>query len=202
MAEIQSSAFARPAVPEAVRTAQAVFRSVMMAMAQPGSIRRIPVPAQGPGGLAPAAAAIALALCDFETPVWLDDVLSRDEAVTRYLRFYTGCPIVAQPNEGHFAFVSSGRALPPLDGFAPGSLEYPDRSTTLVVPVASLLDGDGWRLTGPGIDGSARLAVSDVPDDLPAQLSANRALFPRGVDLILVAGDRVAALPRTTIVEA
>lgn len=201
MAELHSTAFARPLVPDSVRTAQAVFRSVMMAMAQPGSIRSIPVPAQGPGRLAPAAAAIALALCDFETPVWLDDVLSNDEAVTRYLRFYTGCPLVADAARAQFAFVSSGAALPPLDSFALGTLEYPDRATTLVIPVAALNEDDGWRLTGPGIAGSARLSVSNLPDDLPVQLAGNRALFPRGVDLIFVAGDRVTALPRTTVVE-
>lgn len=201
MAELHSTAFAKPIVPDSVRTAQAVFRSVMMAMAQPGSIRSIPVPAQGPGRLAPAAAAIALALCDFETPVWLDDVLSNDEAVTRYLRFYTGCPLVADATKAHFAFVSSGAALPPLTDFALGTLEYPDRSTTLVIPVGSLLDNDGWRLSGPGIAGTARLSVPDLPDDLPGLLASNRALFPRGVDLIFVAGSNVAALPRTTVVE-
>ena len=50
---------------------------------------QIPVPVQAPGRMAPAATAIALALCDFETPIWLDDALSADEAIVRYLRFHT-----------------------------------------------------------------------------------------------------------------
>jgi alpha-D-ribose 1-methylphosphonate 5-triphosphate synthase subunit PhnH len=33
-------------------------------------------------------------------------------------------------------------------------------------------------------------------------MQANRALFPRGVDLILVAGRHILGLPRTTRVEA
>ena len=41
------------------------------------------------------------------------------------------------------------------------------------------------------------LCAAPLPDDLPARLAANRALFPRGVDLILVAADEVAALPRS-----
>jgi alpha-D-ribose 1-methylphosphonate 5-triphosphate synthase subunit PhnH len=35
-----------------------------------------------------------------------------------------------------------------------------------------------------------------------SQLRDNHAAFPRGIDLVLVAGSRLAALPRTTRVEA
>ncbi|MHB2169565.1 phosphonate C-P lyase system protein PhnH [Alsobacter sp. R-9] len=200
MTDLQATASGGTAIPDSVRTAQAVFRSVMMALAQPGSLRTLHAPIQGPGRLSRGAAAIALALCDFETPVWLDETLAADEAVASYLRFYTGCPFVADRADAHFAFVNDGRVLPTLDGFAQGTLEYPDRSTTVVVPVERLSVDEGWRLTGPGIAGEARLRAEPLPDDLPAQLDGNRARFPRGVDLLFVCGDRVAALPRTTIV--
>jgi len=36
-----------------------------------------------------------------------------------------------------------------------------------------------------------------LPDDFTARWANNRALFPRGVDVILVAGTDIAALPRT-----
>jgi alpha-D-ribose 1-methylphosphonate 5-triphosphate synthase subunit PhnH len=35
------------------------------------------------------------------------------------------------------------------------------------------------------------------PPDFPNRIAANRALFPRGVDVILVSPDAVAALPRS-----
>jgi alpha-D-ribose 1-methylphosphonate 5-triphosphate synthase subunit PhnH len=37
-----------------------------------------------------------------------------------------------------------------------------------------------------------------MPQHFAAQWRANRAAFPRGVDLILAAPDGVAALPRST----
>jgi alpha-D-ribose 1-methylphosphonate 5-triphosphate synthase subunit PhnH len=191
-----------PGLPETVREAQAVFRSVMMALARPGTVRRIAVPVQPPGGMSPAATAIALALCDFETPVWLDDVLSADEAIVRYLRFHTGAPITPAPAKAHFAFVSRGVEVTGFDGFSPGTLEYPDRSATLVIPVDELDEGRGWTLTGPGIDGVARLHAGPLHDGFVAALAENRLLFPRGIDTVFVCGDRIAALPRSTVVKA
>jgi alpha-D-ribose 1-methylphosphonate 5-triphosphate synthase subunit PhnH len=41
------------------------------------------------------------------------------------------------------------------------------------------------------------LRAEPLPADLPRRLAANRALFPRGIDLLLVTGSRVAALPRS-----
>jgi alpha-D-ribose 1-methylphosphonate 5-triphosphate synthase subunit PhnH len=42
--------------------------------------------------------------------------------------------------------------------------------------------------------------VSGLPDGFAARWAANRAAFPRGVDVILCAGRDVAALPRTTAI--
>ncbi len=191
-----------PGLPEAVREAQAVFRSVMMALARPGTVRQVPVPVQAPGRMAPAATAIALALCDFETPIWLDDALSADEAIVRYLRFHTGAPISPDPEKAHFAFVSGGADLASFEGFSLGTLEYPDRSATLVVPVDHLDEGRGWRLRGPGIAMETLLHAGPLHEGFVDALAGNRLLFPRGIDIVFVSGDRIAALPRTTIVEA
>jgi alpha-D-ribose 1-methylphosphonate 5-triphosphate synthase subunit PhnH len=40
-----------------------------------------------------------------------------------------------------------------------------------------------------------------MPGDVVAQRAENRARFPRGVDLLLVASGEVIGLPRTTRVE-
>jgi alpha-D-ribose 1-methylphosphonate 5-triphosphate synthase subunit PhnH len=40
--------------------------------------------------------------------------------------------------------------------------------------------------------------VDGLPHDFAARWAANRALFPRGVDLVLCADDTLVALPRTT----
>jgi alpha-D-ribose 1-methylphosphonate 5-triphosphate synthase subunit PhnH len=183
-----------------VLSAQSTFRKVMDATAQPGSIETIASVAGAPAALAPAAAAIALTLFDHDTPVWLDPPLAASEAVTSWLRFHTGCPIVADPAQCAFALVADAAAVPSFETFAQGTPDFPDRSTTLILQIASLTDGAELTLSGPGIRGTASLAACGLPDDIVARQAANRVLFPRGVDLLLVAGHDVAALPRTTLV--
>ena len=185
-----------------VREAQAVFRAVMMALARPGTLRAIMPPPPPPAPLDAGLAAIAMALCDFETRVWLDAPLAASDAVTGYLRFQTGAPLTEDPAAAAFALVSDPSTLTGLAGFAQGTPDYPDRSTTLVMAVPSLAEGAGWTLRGPGIDGKARLAVGGLPAEFSDWLADNRSQFPLGVDLVFVAGDRVAALPRSTAVTA
>jgi len=57
------------------------------------------------------------------------------------------------------------------------------------------------RLIGPGIETAHMLFVPDIRDSLWAELAANADRFPLGVDLVLVVGDLIAALPRSTRVE-
>jgi alpha-D-ribose 1-methylphosphonate 5-triphosphate synthase subunit PhnH len=45
------------------------------------------------------------------------------------------------------------------------------------------------------------LTVDGLPPDFAALWAANHALFPRGVDLMLCAGNDVAALPRSVTVK-
>ena len=86
----------------------------------------------------PASAAVALTLCDFQTPVWLSPDL-RNDKVVHYLRFHTGAPIVDELEEAHFAFLPRQRtSCRRLTLFAQGTHEYPDRSATLVIQVAGL----------------------------------------------------------------
>ncbi|MEJ1938933.1 phosphonate C-P lyase system protein PhnH, partial [Nostoc sp. NIES-2111] len=126
------SAAVQPGFASPVHDAQAAFRSVMMAMARPGTVRRIESVPGTPPALEPAAAAVALALCDFETPVWLDPALAGDEAVTSFLAFHTGAPLTASMAAAHFAFLPRGADVPEFTAFAQGELAYPDRSATLV----------------------------------------------------------------------
>ena len=74
--------------------------------------------------------------------------------------------------------------------FAQGTAEYPDRSATLILQVESFDGGPELVLKGPGIKDSAKISPHPLPADFVARMRANRALFPRGVDLFLVAGDQ------------
>src|SRR5262249_51019383 len=103
----------------------------------------------------------------------------------------------SDPAHAAFAFIADPAAATPFDEFAQGTPEYPDRSTTIVLQVGTFSGGAPLVLTGPGIKGSTRLSAAPLPADFAARLVANRALFPRGVDLILAGPEAVAALPRS-----
>ena len=181
-----------------VLSAQSTFRSVMDAMARPGSVQRIASAAGTPPAMMRGTAAIALTLFDHDTPVWLDAATSATADVANWLKFHTSAPVVADSSIASFALVADPENLPALDRFAFGSNEYPDRSTTLVLQVESLTDGPVVELQGPGIDGSAALRASIQPRDLFERLAVNAALFPRGIDVVLVHDDSIVAIPRTT----
>ncbi len=180
-----------------VLSAQSTFRTVMEAMARPGSIHRVTAQVGAVPGVMPAAVAIALTLFDHDTPVWLDPQLAA-AGVAGWLKFHTGAPVTAESAEASFALVTDGASLPTLDHFALGSNEYPDRSTTVILQVASLSEGRAYELRGPGIDGVATLKATIAPDDLFERLAVNANLFPRGIDVVLVHGDALVAIPRTT----
>lgn len=170
----------------------------MDAMARPGSLQSVAYPATAPAPMMPGTAAIALALFDQDASVWLDPAMSMSPEVTQWIRFQTGAPITTDSSTASFAVITDISALPPLDRFAFGSNDYPDRSTTLIVQVASLREGNALRLRGPGIKDETTLNVSVDANDLVARLSINEALFPRGIDVVLVADNVIAAIPRTT----
>jgi alpha-D-ribose 1-methylphosphonate 5-triphosphate synthase subunit PhnH len=233
--------------------AQATFKAVMDAMARPGTIVPIQPLAAPPAPLSATAAAIALTLCDHDTPLWLDTRLAESAAVYSWLGFHTGAPLVGMPREAAFALVAISAGLPQLADFAQGTQEYPDRSTTIILQVDVLASdfeavrgitpthpspqgggeffgmpavhqtskalgetaatasssplwggvrggGPGnshFLLEGPGIQTTSTLLAAPLPANFVEQWEANRARFPRGVDLILAAPGALACLPRT-----
>lgn len=181
-----------------VLSAQSVFRSVMDAMARPGSLQRVASAAGTPAAMMRGTAAIALTLFDHDTPVWLDTAMSTTPEVAKWLKFHTSAPVVADSSIAGFALVGDPEGLLALDRFAFGSNEYPDRSTTLILQVESLTEGPVLELQGPGIDGTAALRASLQPRDLFERLAINVTLFPRGIDVVLVHDDSIVAIPRTT----
>ncbi|MBV8536446.1 MAG: phosphonate C-P lyase system protein PhnH [Alphaproteobacteria bacterium] len=183
-----------------VADAQRCFRLVLDATAHPGRIVELPADllAGNESGLPDAAAVLALTLLDFETPVWLDAVC---RPATAYLRFHCGMAVVDDPKESRFAFAGDRAALPPLDSFDLGSTEFPDRSTTLVVGVPGLAADSGAVLRGPGLKGTARLRADGIGAEFWRARAKLAPLFPLGIDLVFVCGRRLAAVPRTTIVD-
>ncbi|WP_378949228.1 phosphonate C-P lyase system protein PhnH [Mesorhizobium sp. ANAO-SY3R2] len=178
--------------------AQAIFRAVMDAMARPGTIQPVAALTQPPATLSATAGAVALTLCDHDTPLWLDTPLQVSAAAKSWLAFHSGAPLAATAADAHFALVANPANLMALENFAQGTQEYPDRSTTLILQVESLTAGEPLELKGPGIETLATIAPTPLPRHFVEQWKQNGARFPRGVDIILAAPDGVACLPRTT----
>ncbi len=92
-----------------VLSAQSTFRSVMDAMARPGSVQRISAVAGTPSTMMRGTAAIALTLFDHDTPVWLDEGMSATSDAAKWLKFHTSAPVIADSSISSFALVSDHR---------------------------------------------------------------------------------------------
>jgi alpha-D-ribose 1-methylphosphonate 5-triphosphate synthase subunit PhnH len=181
-----------------VFNAQTVFRAVMDAMARPGTVQSLPVFARPPAPLSATVGAIALALCDNDTPLWLDPTLQASAAIKSWLGFHSGAALANTPADAHFALIAAPAEMMSLDGFSQGTQDYPDRSTTLILQVSDLVSGTPLLLAGPGIETTATIAPAQMPRHFVEQWKQNNQRFPRGVDLILATPDGIACLPRTT----
>ena len=181
-----------PGFDDPARDGARAFRAALQAMARPGRIETMPRIA-APAPLSPAAAALILTLSDRTTPLHLAPGHDGPD-IRDWIAFHTGAPLVAA-EAASFA-LGTWEALHPLDRYAQGDPAYPDRSATLIVERPGLA-ATGARLTGPGIRGAEFL---DLPDLAAMRRAAGP--FPLGIELFFTAGSRVAALPRTTTVEA
>lgn len=181
--------------------AQATFRAVLDAFARPGQIVPLAARTHPPKALPPLAADVLCAMADQETSVFLCPPLGTTKAVAGWLRFQTGAPNTTDPATADFVVAAQVTAMPALSLLAMGTSEYPDRSTTVLIHVTSLSKGDDpVTLTGPGIKDSQRFAPAGLPIGFWDQIAANHALYPRGVDLLFLTRDGIAALPRSTAI--
>ncbi len=184
-----------------VFAAQSVFRAVMDGMAEPGRVRQVDALAAAPADVPAAMAALALTLLDHDTPVAVSESLAAS-SLPAWLAFHTGAPLARTVFDAAFALCLARNGFPSFEGYTVGSDEYPDRSATLIVEVASLHGGPAMVARGPGIRDREIIEPAGLPADFLDRWRDNGALFPRGIDLVLVEGERFLCLPRTTRLEA
>jgi alpha-D-ribose 1-methylphosphonate 5-triphosphate synthase subunit PhnH len=212
-----STASPLPGFADPTRDAQRAFRAVLGALAHPTRSFPLARPADPPAALGPGLAAVALTLLDEDCAVWLGGALAHDDEVAAWLAFHTGARRANAAAEADFV-IADPAALPPLASLALGTDEAPHLSATVVLDVRDCagppnvglpntgLPNTGlpnavparFRASGPGIDGTAILTAPWAADGFSAEWHRNTGIFPRGVDLLLVDDDTVAALPRTT----
>lgn len=188
-----------PALNDPIHDSQRLFRQILQAMSEPGTLRELqaPCPPQD-SSIGSALWGALLTLCDLDTCLWIAPELD-SQPLREALAFHTGCRISDDATQVDFALVTPVTLeRPPL--FAIGSDSYPDRSTTLLVALDQLGKDGPWQLSGPGIETQHQLEVGSA-DALMTLLSHNRSHFPCGLDAILSCGERLAAIPRSTRIE-
>lgn len=176
---------------------QAAFRALLSALSEPGVVQDVARNFAPPEGLNAATAIALLTLANYETPIWLPEPL-RNGSAGAWLRFHCGAALVDDPTAASFAVIDGATEAVTLSAFNPGTDQFPDRSTTVIVQCAGLDGGAAVTLEGPGIPGSRTVAPIGLPKDFWAQVSANAEIYPLGVDLILSHGGAVLGLPRST----
>jgi alpha-D-ribose 1-methylphosphonate 5-triphosphate synthase subunit PhnH len=199
-----------PGFRDAVHGAQHSFRVVLGAMARPGRV--LALPAAAIDGLQPppsrltgrpmsnGAAALLLTLLDAETNVHLAGSLASDAALA-YLRFHTGTGLAAEDERADFTLARAADVDSALwSRLDLGDDEVPQRGATLLVEVDALSGdtGTALRLRGPGIDGEQALTVQGLSHAFWLWRERLQAHLPRGIELLLVDGVRIAAIPRST----
>jgi alpha-D-ribose 1-methylphosphonate 5-triphosphate synthase subunit PhnH len=173
------------------------FRLMLDAMAHPGRVVRLPAVIDPPSPLLPTAAMICLTLCDYDTPLWLDETY-RTSSVSDYLRFHSGAPIVEEISAASFLFCSASSAPMALAEANRGTAEYPDASATLIIQLSAFPSHEYLRLKGPGIDGTQTFSTCGLAPRFWDLMTDNQALFPLGSDVFFVTPGEIAALPRST----
>lgn len=215
---------------DGVMQSQQTFRSALQALAHPGSVHDIDADCGVPTGLSRGMTAMLLTLTDVDTPVWLPaDIdaavpqflrfhcgcpLVNEPMQARFVVVPRGCaaPDLAQCHPGDPAYPDTSTTLllevsalqadsqtgaPPfgaVDGHGQAVLR---QAEGLVVDP----DLEQIVLTGPGINGQRTLSVSGLAQDFWTQWRANHGLFPLGVDVFLIQGNRLCGLPRTVVAE-
>jgi alpha-D-ribose 1-methylphosphonate 5-triphosphate synthase subunit PhnH len=123
-----------------------------------------------------------------------------------WLRFHTGTR--ALPRATAMTAALAGDVDAALWGTLDlGSDEAPQSSATLFVEVDALSEqamdrAVAIKLRGAGIARSRDLAVAGLSVDFWHWRAALRSELPRGVDIVLACGTRIAAIPRSTHVQS
>lgn len=162
---------------------RAAFLALLGALSRPGTIHTLP----GVG-------AVGEALLDLETTFFTPDAETADR-----LHRLKARRTAAADAEYHFYLTLTEADLDSIGQAPVGTLEYPDRGATLVVG-CTLDAGRAVRLAGPGVDGDIELRVGGLPAGFWELRNARRD-YPRGWDVFLIDGGRVAGVPRSSEVE-
>ncbi|MGF1599489.1 MAG: phosphonate C-P lyase system protein PhnH [Acidimicrobiales bacterium] len=180
-------------------TSQRVFDTLLRSLAEPGTIRFLPVdyPEVEP------ALALALALADVGVIVNVDD--DPDHPWSQAVAEATGATVGPV---GSASIVISTSPTPALfERVAVGDPLTPEDGARVALAVAGLATGPAAghvvvELRGPGVPGRRVLAIDGPGPEVVGRLGTGSGPFPTGFDTWLFARDgSVVGVPRSTTVD-
>lgn len=196
-----------------VSDTRVTFRALVNAMARPGRIESVPA--------SPADHAVMATLVDHEVTLHSGDEDLR-ETLSNAGR-YEPAPLedadvvhVQNPTDGRVAEAKQGTLKEPSDGATavyrvdelieasnrdPKNRDAGSRSDDVDGDSSLSDDTVALRVSGPGVPGRRTFQVAGVPAEEIGPIANINEEFPRGVDVVFAAGNRIAALPRSVAVE-
>jgi alpha-D-ribose 1-methylphosphonate 5-triphosphate synthase subunit PhnH len=191
-----------------VHDTTSVYRTLLDAMARPGTVGQLSVFADGlslPDDGERVALALALTLLDQRTRFTLR--MKEGARLAEAIRRQTFAR-EAHPGEADYVFVDGDlddEALYDLlQQTNVGTLLQPENGATVIVRAARIgvcaaTDKDALLLSGPGIRGRIACAIEGLSRSWVRERERKNAEYPLGIDLIVYDGDgNMVAIPRTT----
>ncbi|MFW5900169.1 MAG: phosphonate C-P lyase system protein PhnH [Halodesulfurarchaeum sp.] len=177
---------------DSVHDTRSTFRALCEAMSRPGTIQQTPT--------APADHAVVATLVDHEVSFYTADTELR-ETLASQGRLDDAKPETADIVHSH--------GVPPwtVTDLTRGSLVEPSEGATVIYRVDGLSSTDTDReelttitLSGPGVQDTRSVAVG-LPDEELREIAAAQSTYPRGIEVIFTAADRLVAVPRSAEME-
>ncbi|MFT6903545.1 MAG: alpha-D-ribose 1-methylphosphonate 5-triphosphate synthase subunit PhnH [Oleiphilaceae bacterium] len=205
-----------PAFENTVDESQQVFRSVLKAMSEPGTIKTIhsrPL-SEGQTGkdrvetdtietstvqIFPSLWAIAQALFDSDASVFIGKSLE-SRTLAQSLGFYTDARVTALRESADFALMTLTDWIENND-FSVGTWEQPQQSCTLIIQVPELGTAQQLLLSGPGILEKRWISIAGLTPGQQSLLQTNHDLYPCGLDFIFCSPEQILCIPRSTQIQ-
>ncbi len=186
----------KPGLSHPVSDSQGIFRQLLKAMSEPGSIHNINYACTAPDVMNQASYSIALTLLDQTTSVALTQKLQTADVISSIL-FHNSVEWIEDLSQADFIFCNEDEC-PQLSDLKTGSEAYPDQSATLIIQCESFSSGTSVELTGPGIQHHRNIQCSAFNTALVKNRKSMDELFPLGIDIIFTCFNEFFCLPRTT----
>lgn len=189
-------------VKEEILYSQFVYRKLLNAMGQPGTVAKIqPVPFMNTEPYSPYLVGVAMTLLDQEVTF---HIVGEDKSFASYLRLYT---LAKESNmEDCDYLVVKGKADFNPSLLKRGTLAYPDRSATLLCLLDRLSDQplEGFsviriKLKGPGIPTEREIYLDSLYPEVMIAWEESNQEYPLGIDWVFIdKSGNICCVPRTS----